>query len=101
MTRGLFLSVHKFNEEGRVDKLVQAMQAGLKVALISDAGTPTISDPGSHLVHVCIKNNVPVESLPGPSSVSVALSSSGFPADRFQFLGNLGLLQATCLSRRT
>ena len=49
------MSVHKYNEKGRVDKLVQAMQAGFMVALISDAGTPTVSDPGSLLTDFCLR----------------------------------------------
>ena len=87
--RGLFMSLHKYNEESRVDKLIQAMQAGFIVALISDAGTPTVSDPGSLLVDTCLRRGVKVESLPGPNIVSIALSSSGFPSDRFIFGGYL------------
>lgn len=49
------MSVHKYNEKGRVDKLIQAMQAGFMVALVSDAGTPTVSDPGSILIDMCLK----------------------------------------------
>lgn len=87
--RGLFMSVHKYNELGRIEKLIQALQAGFIVALISDAGTPTISDPGSNLVDACIQNNIVVEALPGPNIISIALSASGFPSDRFLFLGYL------------
>lgn len=87
--RGLFMSVHKFNESGRIDKLIQALQAGFIVALISDAGTPTISDPGSNLVDACIQHNIVVEALPGPNVISIALSASGFPSDRFIFSGYL------------
>lgn len=87
--RGLFMSLHKYNEEGRVDKLIQAMQAGFTVALMSDAGTPTVSDPGSLLVDACLKNNVRVESLPGPNVVSIALAGSGYPSDRYNFVGYL------------
>jgi len=87
--RGLLMSLHKFNEEGRVDKLIQAMQAGFIVALVSDAGTPTISDPGYHLVDACISENIVVEALPGPNIVSIALSASGIPSDKFTFSGYL------------
>lgn len=87
--RGMFMSVHKFNEEGRIEKLIQALQAGFIVALISDAGTPTISDPGHLLVDACIKNSITVEALPGPNIVSIALSASGLPSDRFTFSGYL------------
>ena len=87
--RGLFMSVHKFNEEGRVEKLVQAMEAGFLVVLVSDAGTPTISDPGSLLVDTCLRRGLRVDSLPGPNVVSVALAASGFPSDRFVFGGYL------------
>jgi 16S rRNA (cytidine1402-2'-O)-methyltransferase len=59
------------------------MKGGLKVALICDAGTPGISDPGHMLVSHCLLNSIVVETLPGPCSIPVALSSSGFPADKF------------------
>lgn len=91
--RGLLMSLHRFNEEGRIEKLIQALQAGLVVAVISDAGTPTVSDPGSRLVDACIKQNIVVESLPGPSVVAVALAASGFPSDRFVFSGFLSKTQ--------
>ena len=65
------------------------MKYGFKIALVSDAGTPTISDPGYRLVDSCLKEGITVESLPGPSAITVALSNTGFPADRFLFEGYL------------
>lgn len=63
------------------------LKMGLNITLVCDAGTPGISDPGYRLVNRCIERNVQVESLPGPSAITVALSASGFPADQFEFLG--------------
>lgn len=73
----------------RIARLVKILNYGLNIALVSDAGTPTISDPGYLLVNRCIKENIPINSLPGSSAVLVALSSSGFPSDRFLFEGYL------------
>lgn len=87
--RGLLISYHKFNEENRIPKLLIALKAGLTVALVSDAGTPTVSDPGFRLVNECLLEGIRVQSLPGPSAVAVALSGSGFPADQFSFEGYL------------
>jgi 16S rRNA (cytidine(1402)-2'-O)-methyltransferase len=87
--RGIFISCHKFNESAKVDQLIRCMEAGLKVGLISDAGTPTLSDPGNILVACAIKAKIVVEPLPGPSAVTVALSASGFPLDCYQFVGYL------------
>ncbi len=61
----------------------------MKIALVSDAGTPTISDPGYLLIDRCIKENIKVEALPGCNSVITALSACGFPSDRFIFEGYL------------
>lgn len=85
--RGLLVSYHQHNEEIRIPRLIQAMKYGLKVALVSDAGTPTISDPGFRLVNHALKEGILIEPLPGPTSVVVALSASGFPADKFVFEG--------------
>ena len=80
---------HKFNEHKAVGSLVSKIQEGNKVALISDAGTPGISDPGFLLVRACIENNVEVECLPGPTALIPALAVSGLPTDRFVFEGFL------------
>lgn len=80
---------HKFNEHKAVDSLVSKIQEGNKVALISDAGTPGISDPGFLLVRACIENGVEVECLPGPTALIPALAVSGLPTDKFVFEGFL------------
>lgn len=82
-------SYHKFNEHGVVDRIVQRILEGQTVALISDAGTPGISDPGYLLVHRAIEAGVEVETLPGPTAFVPALVSSGLPCDRFVFEGFL------------
>lgn len=82
-------SYHKFNEHGAVDGLVSRIIAGENIALISDAGTPAISDPGYLLVRHCIDRGVQVECLPGATAFVPALVNSGLPADRFQFEGFL------------
>lgn len=81
------LSCNDFNETQRVSQIIDFLQNGKSVALVSDAGTPLISDPGFKLVREAIKNNIKVESLPGPSSVITALPLSGFPINEFIFLG--------------
>jgi 16S rRNA (cytidine1402-2'-O)-methyltransferase len=80
---------HKFNEHKAVASLVLKIQEGNKVALISDAGTPGISDPGFLLVRACIENGVDVECLPGPTALIPALAVSGLPTDKFVFEGFL------------
>jgi 16S rRNA (cytidine1402-2'-O)-methyltransferase len=80
---------HKFNEHKSIGSLVSKIQEGNKVALISDAGTPGISDPGFLLVRACIENGVDVECLPGPTALIPALAVSGLPTDKFVFEGFL------------
>ena len=80
---------HKFNEHKAIGSLVLKIQEGNKVALISDAGTPGISDPGFLLVRACIENGVDVECLPGPTALIPALAVSGLPTDKFIFEGFL------------
>ncbi|MBN2480504.1 MAG: 16S rRNA (cytidine(1402)-2'-O)-methyltransferase [Bacteroidales bacterium] len=82
-------SHHKFNEYRKVTEIVQRIKSGEKVALVSDAGTPAISDPGYLLIKECIKENIGVECLPGATALIPALVSSGFPGDRFCFEGFL------------
>lgn len=86
---GLLMSVNRFNEKSQIDKLIRFMKGGLQVALISDAGTPSISDPGYFFVAATLKEQLRVKSHPGPSSVSVALNSSGLPIDKYNFQGFL------------
>ena len=82
-------SHHKFNEHGTVKNIAAKIEAGINVALISDAGTPGISDPGFLLVRTCLENNIDVECLPGATAFVPALVNSGFPTDRFIFEGFL------------
>jgi len=82
-------SYHKFNEHKIVDDLVDQLQTGHQFALISDAGTPAISDPGYLIVHKAIEKNIPVETLPGATAFVPALVNSGLPAERFVFEGFL------------
>lgn len=80
---------HKFNEHKQVEMLVQKIKESKSVALISDAGTPGISDPGYLLIKHCIENNVEVECLPGATALIPAIVNSGLPNDRFIFEGFL------------
>ncbi len=82
-------SFHKFNEHSKVEKVIIEIQSGIKVGLISDAGTPSISDPGYLIVKMCIDNNIDVECLPGPTALIPALAISGLPSERFTFEGFL------------
>lgn len=82
-------SHHKFNEHQTVEQIAERIIAGESIALISDAGTPGISDPGFLLVHTCLKKGVEVECLPGATALIPALVQSGFPIDRFVFEGFL------------
>ncbi|MCQ2204628.1 MAG: 16S rRNA (cytidine(1402)-2'-O)-methyltransferase [Bacteroidales bacterium] len=83
------ISYHKFNEHQVVDNLTQRIAAGETVALVSDAGTPAISDPGYLLVKSCIDNGIDVECLPGATAFVPALVNSGLPNDKFCFEGFL------------
>ena len=82
-------SHHKFNEHKTVDNVVQRIKNGQTVALISDAGTPAISDPGFLVVRQCVENGIDVECLPGATAFVPALVASGLPNDRFCFEGFL------------
>ncbi len=83
------LSHHAFNEHQTVGKVVERLKKGEKIVLVSDAGTPAISDPGFLLVRECLRNGVEVECLPGPTAFVPALVNSGLPCDRFTFEGFL------------
>lgn len=82
-------SYHMHNEHKIADKVVQQIETGNEIALVSDAGTPGISDPGFLLVRACIKQKIKVECLPGATAFVPALVISGLPADRFVFEGFL------------
>lgn len=99
---------HKFNEHKSIDKIVAELQAGKNIAIISDAGTPGISDPGFLIVKHCIENNIHVETLPGATALIPALINSGLPAHAFVFIGFLPIkkgretkLKEIALEKRT
>ena len=81
-----FLSYHKFNERKNLSKIIELLNSNLIISLISDAGTPNISDPGTLLIKECIKNNIAIRPIPGPSAVTSAVSISGF-SGKFFFYG--------------
>ncbi|UJA21036.1 16S rRNA (cytidine(1402)-2'-O)-methyltransferase [Thermoleophilia bacterium SCSIO 60948] len=83
------VSNHDQNEVGRATQIAQQIERGAQVALVSDAGMPAVSDPGYPLIRACIERDLPVEVLPGPSSVVTALVASGLPPDRWRFEGFL------------
>ncbi len=82
-------SYHMHNEHKLVDRIIDKLQSGVRMALISDAGTPAISDPGFLLVRACIQNNILIETLPGATAFVPALVNSGLPNDKFIFEGFL------------
>mgnify|MGYP003560004235 CR=1 FL=1 len=79
-------SYHKYNEHGKLAYVADRLQAGETVALVSDAGTPGISDPGFLVVRECVRQGIEVECLPGPTAAIPALVVSGIPCDRFVFV---------------
>src|SRR5437016_4562686 len=83
------ISYHEHNEAMRTAQLVERLAAGEKIALITDAGTPGVSDPGARLIRECIKRGLDFTIIPGPSSILTALVGSGFSADKFFFGGFL------------
>ncbi len=82
------ISYHKFNEKKNLSRIINLLKSGCLISLISDAGTPAISDPGAILINECLKNNIGISLVPGPSAVSSAVSISGF-SNRFYFYGFL------------
>jgi 16S rRNA (cytidine1402-2'-O)-methyltransferase len=82
-------SFHQFNEASQEEQIIEKIKNGASIALISDAGTPGISDPGSRLVQRCRQENLPVTSLPGPCAAITAISGSGLSTNQFQFVGFL------------
>jgi 16S rRNA (cytidine1402-2'-O)-methyltransferase len=81
------VAYHEHNEVVRAPELVLEMEEGARVALVSDAGTPSISDPGHHLVMLAVRHGIPVVPVPGPSAFAAALAASGLPTDHFHFIG--------------
>jgi 16S rRNA (cytidine1402-2'-O)-methyltransferase len=86
---GRVVSFHDANEDSRVPQLIEALRDGLDVLVVTDAGMPSVSDPGYRLVAAAVAAGLPVTSLPGPSAVTTALAVSGLPVDRFCFEGFL------------
>lgn len=80
---------HKFNEHKALPSLIERIKGGETIALVSDAGTPAISDPGFLIARACIENDIEIETLPGPTAFIPALVNSGLPNDRFSFEGFL------------
>lgn len=84
-----FVSYHEHNEATRTAELVERLARGENVALITDAGTPALSDPGMRLIRECIRCDLPFTVIPGPSSILIALLGSGFSTEKFSFRGFL------------
>ena len=82
-------SHHKFNEHKEVGLVIEKIKSGDKIALVSDAGTPGISDPGFLIARTCLENNIEIDCLPGPTAFVPALINSGIPCDKFVFEGFL------------
>src|SRR5271169_1110035 len=83
------ISYHEHNEMTRAPELLIALEQGAKIALVSDAGMPLVSDPGHRLVTLCLRHQIPVVPVPGPSALLAALSASGLPNEEFLFVGFL------------
>jgi 16S rRNA (cytidine1402-2'-O)-methyltransferase len=83
------VSYHEHNEITRAPELVVALEQGAKIALVSDAGTPLVSDPGHRLVTLCVRHHISVVPIPGPSALLASLSASGLPNEEFLFVGFL------------
>src|SRR5665213_4489604 len=94
---GTLISLHDHNETGRIEELVRELAAGKVIALVSDAGTPLLSDPGYHLVRAAAEAGIEVRAMPGASALTAALSIAGLPTDRFVFEG---FLPARAAARR-
>ncbi len=83
------MSYHEHSSEKEIEKIVNLLLEGKNLALISDAGTPTISDPGYGLIRDCIKHDIVIVPIPGVSAITAAMSVSGLPSDSFTFIGFL------------
>jgi len=83
------ISYHEHNELTRAPELVVSLEQGAKIALVSDAGMPLVSDPGHRLVTLCLRHHIPVVPIPGPSALLASLSASGLPNEEFLFVGFL------------
>src|ERR1051325_11291282 len=81
------ISYHEHNEQRRATELIDRLKLGTNIALVSDAGTPSISDPGFRLVRAAIENDIPIVPIPGPSALITALIAAGLPTDELFFAG--------------
>jgi 16S rRNA (cytidine1402-2'-O)-methyltransferase len=93
------ISYHEHNERERAMQLIEKIDSGMKVALVSDAGTPLVSDPGFDIVRLCAERNIPVVPVPGPSALVAALAASGLPTNEFTFAGFLPARRAARRAR--
>src|SRR5437016_10222026 len=82
-------SYHEFNERKKAEELTEKLSADIKIALVSDAGMPAISDPGYRIVRLCRERGVPIVAIPGPNAAITAIAASGLPSDQFMFVGFL------------
>ena len=89
MAKPRYISFHEHNENQKIEEILQLLKDGVDVALVSDGGTPLVSDPGFKLVREAVSKGVKVESIPGPSAAVAALTVSGLPTDKFLFVGYL------------
>src|SRR5690242_7573807 len=80
-------SLHEHNEDGKKTRLIERLLQGEAIALVSDAGTPTLSDPGQRLIQAAITAGIRIEPIPGPSAITAALAAAGLSSDSFTFLG--------------
>ena len=87
--RNTLVSCHEHNEEKRIDEFLARLNQGEDIALVSDAGTPCVSDPGFQLIRACTRSGISVIPIPGPSAAVAGMSVSGLPTDSFLFLGFL------------
>jgi 16S rRNA (cytidine1402-2'-O)-methyltransferase len=93
------ISYHEHNERERAMELITRLEAGSNIALVSDAGTPLISDPGFHIVREAIERGIPVVPIPGASALTSAIAASGLPTDQFVFAGFLPAKRTARLAR--
>jgi 16S rRNA (cytidine1402-2'-O)-methyltransferase len=93
------VSYHEHNERERAEQLIEKIEAGMTIAIVSDAGTPLVSDPGYDIVRLCAERNIPVVPIPGPSALVAALAASGLPTNEFTFAGFLPARRAARRAR--
>ena len=87
--KGKLISYHEHNSQKMIPILIQKIKSGINLGIVTDAGTPLISDPGYKLIQAALDENIIVKSVPGPSAITAAISVSGISSDQFMFLGFL------------